>query len=52
MPLNADLLVFGNKYFGDWTVYYVKPEDCERPADTFRETKRTNDLLAHRKYCF
>ena len=50
MTVNGDLLVFDGMYFGDWTVYYVKPENCARPADTFRETTRANDLLAHRKY--
>ncbi len=50
MAVNADLLVFGGMYYGDWTVYYVKPDDCERPADTFRETRRVNDLQAHHKY--
>ena len=50
LPVDADLLVFDGKYFGDWTVYYVKPEDCERPADSFRQSKRVNDLLAHRKF--
>ena len=50
MAMDGDLLIFGGKYFGDWTVYYVKPEDCERPVDTFRNTKRVNNLLAHRKY--
>ncbi len=50
MTMDGDLLIFGGKYFGDWTVYYVKPEDCERPVDAFRDTKRVNNLLAHRKY--
>lgn len=52
MMINADLLVFGGKYFGDWTVYYVEPEHCERPKDGFRETRRINHLLAHRKFFF
>ena len=50
IAVNDDLLVFGGMYYGDWTVYYVKSDDCERPADTFRETRRVNDLLAHRKH--
>lgn len=46
---DGNLLVFNDLYYGDWTVYCVKPEDCERPTDTFRQTTRKNDLLAHRK---
>jgi hypothetical protein len=34
-------------YYGDWTVYYVRPEDCERPIDTFRCADRINALCAH-----
>ena len=51
MKIVGDLLVFDGVYYGDWTVYCVKPEDCERLGDTFRETfretTRRNDLLAH-----
>jgi hypothetical protein len=50
METDGDLLVYDDKYFGDWTVYYVPAEDCARPADAFRETLRINDLLAHRKF--
>ena len=50
LQLDGDLLVFKGKYYGDWTVYYVGPDDCERPADTFRPTTRINDRLAHRKF--
>jgi len=50
LDVNGDLLVFNGMYYGDWTVYYVGPDDCERPADTFRPTTRTNNLLAHRKF--
>lgn len=50
MKIDGDLLVFNDVYYGDWTVYYVKPEDCEQPTDTFRRTTRRNDLLAHRKF--
>lgn len=50
LSVDADLLVFGGMYYGDWTVYYVPPEDCERPADTFRKTTRVNNFIAHRKF--
>ena len=50
LDVNGDLLVFGGMYYGDWTVYYVGPDDCERPTDTFRPTTRINDRLAHRKF--
>lgn len=47
---DGDLLKVDGKYYGDWTVFYVPPEDCERPLDTFRLTMRANQLLAHRKH--
>lgn len=50
MTVNGDLLMFNGMYYGDWTVYYVGPDDCERPADMFRGTKRVNALSAHRKF--
>ena len=50
LGVNGDLLVFDGMYYGDWTAYYVGPDDCERPADTFRATTRTNNLFAHRKF--
>lgn len=52
LNIDADLLVFDGKYYGDWTAYYVSPEDCEREPDGFRETRRINGLYAHRKYFF
>ena len=50
LNVDADLLVFGGMYYGDWTVYYVEPDRCARPEDTFRPNTRTNGMLAHRKY--
>lgn len=50
LKIDGDLLVFDDMYYGDWTVYYVGPDDCERPRDAFRETRRVNDLYAHRKF--
>lgn len=50
LEMDGDLLKFGGKYFGDWTVYYVSPQDCERPTDSFRKTTRVNEQLAHRTF--
>jgi hypothetical protein len=50
LEIDGDLLVFQGIYYGDWTVYYVNSDDCERPADTFRDTSRVNRLFAHRKF--
>lgn len=52
ISVNADMLVFDGCFYGDWTVYYVGPDDCERSPDTFRKIERVNNLLAHRKYFF
>ena len=49
LEMDGDMLVYGGRYFGDWTLYYVSPEDCERPVDTFRKTKRVNDIVAHQR---
>ena len=51
LELNGDLLVFAGKYYGDWTVYVVDPEDCERPPDSFRRNQRCNGYWAH-SACF
>lgn len=40
LELSDDLLVFEGKYYGDWTVYFVEPEECAMPADTFRINER------------
>ncbi|MDO8449137.1 MAG: hypothetical protein Q7T10_10080 [Rhodoferax sp.] len=50
LSVNGDMLAFNGMYFGDWTVYYVKPDECELPPDTFREALRGNELVAHRKF--
>ena len=42
-----DMVVFDGKYYGDWTVYYVQPEDCLPPADTFRPNQRSRLKIAH-----
>ncbi len=47
LQLDRDLLVFNGQYFGDWTVYYVAPEDCERPPDSFRSSDRRANHWAH-----
>jgi hypothetical protein len=48
LDMNGDLVVVDGMYYGDWTVYYVGPDDCERPTDTFRKATRANELFAHR----
>lgn len=50
LAMDGDMLIYGGMFYGDWTAYYVGPEDCERPRDVFRDTRRSNLLLAHRKY--
>jgi hypothetical protein len=38
------MLIYDGSYFGDWTVYMVKPEECFRQPDTFRVNNRLNDM--------
>lgn len=42
-----DMIAFEGAYYGDWTLFVVEPDACERPADTFRKTQRRNQLHAH-----
>jgi hypothetical protein len=44
LQLNGDMLRYEGNYFGDWTVYMVKPEECFRQPDTFRLNNRTNEM--------
>ena len=48
LDINGDLVVLGGMYYGDWTVYYVGADGCERPNDTYRDATRANELFAHR----
>jgi hypothetical protein len=47
LELAGDLLAFGGKYYGDWTVYCVSPDDCARPVDSFRRNQRSGGHVAH-----
>jgi hypothetical protein len=49
LPLKDDLLVFDNQYFGDWTAYFVAPEDCALADDSFRPAKRKNKNWGYHK---
>lgn len=40
LTLHSDMVEYEGCYYGDWTVYYVGPEDCAMPNDTFRATSR------------
>lgn len=48
LPLHDDMLVFDGSYYGDWTLYYVRPEECANPDDTFRATARKGVKWGHR----
>lgn len=47
LTFNGDLLEFGDQFFGDWTVYVVRFEDCIGPSDTFRQNKRSPSPRTH-----
>ena len=49
LPLDGDLLVFDNQFFGDWTSYFVAPEDCAIAGDSFRRAKRKNQSWGYHK---
>lgn len=37
-----DMIQFEGAYYGDWTVFFVAPEECRRPDDAFRNKPRVN----------
>jgi hypothetical protein len=37
-----DMIHFEGAYYGDWTVFFVAPEECRRPDDAFRNKPRIN----------
>lgn len=37
-----DMIHFEGAYYGDWTVFFVTPEECRRPDDAFRNKPRVN----------
>jgi hypothetical protein len=47
LDIRDDLLIFQNKYYGDWTVFYVSKDECKRPTDTFRTVQRL-DLMPYK----
>lgn len=42
-----DMIHFEGAYYGDWTVFFVPPEECRRPDDSFRNKPRTNVYQWH-----
>ena len=42
-----DMILFEDSYYGDWTLFYVAPEECRRPDDAFRSKPRLNKYLWH-----
>lgn len=43
-----DMISFDDAYYGDWSVFYVQPDECKLPDDTFRHKPRQNELHGHR----
>lgn len=42
-----DMIYFENAYYGDWSVFTVDEDECERPKDTFRKKLRYNRMFGH-----
>jgi len=42
-----DMIFFEGAYYGDWTLFFVAPEDCRRPDDAFRHKPRINAYQWH-----
>ena len=51
MQIHFDMLVFRGDFFGDWTVYSIKPSDVENKPDNFRPNQRNNQTM-RRHNCF
>lgn len=45
-----DMIHFENAYYGDWSVFTVDKDECERPQDTFRNKPRNNRMFGHRSH--
>ncbi len=43
-----DMISLDGAYYGDWSVFYVQPDKCKLPDDTFRHKPRQNDMHGHR----
>lgn len=42
-----DMIHFEGAYYGDWTVFFVAPDECRRPDDAFRNKPRVNVYQWH-----
>lgn len=42
-----DMIHFEGAYYGDWTVFFVAPDECRRPDDAFRKKPRINVYQWH-----
>ena len=47
LELHGDLLTFGGKFYGDWTVCVVESDGCGPAVDTFRKNPRAWGHCAH-----
>ena len=45
-----DMIYFENAYYGDWSVFTVDEDECERPKDTFRNKPRNNLMFGYRSH--
>jgi hypothetical protein len=45
-----DMIHFENAYYGDWSVFTVDLNECERPQDSFRNKPRNNLMSSHRSH--
>ena len=45
-----DMICFENAYYGDWSVFTVDEDECERPKDTFRKKPRINLMYGYRSH--
>jgi hypothetical protein len=40
LRLEQDLILYNGVYYGDWSLFVAGPDDCDLPADTFRQAAR------------
>ena len=38
--MTDDMITYGGKHYGDWTVFYVSDIETQKPSDTFRNMPR------------
>lgn len=45
LSVKGDMLVYADRFYGDWTLFYAAEDDCALPPDTFRNVNRASRFV-------